>query len=1044
MYLRLRLFCAMLLLMFFGVKPLLAQWTPTGLMAGNINTVFNNNESILAGFNGGSSLIVSTDNGANWHEITSGLVQYSDVRAFAGNQTYVFAGTTNGVYRCLNDGNYNWTKVLNNVSCFALLINGNNLYAGALGAGINVSTDNGNTWNTINNGLTSTSVYALTAHGAVLFAGTTASGVFRSTDGGQSWSPANTGITNMYTMSLTVKDNYVYTGSNGGGIARSSDDGVTWQHVADGITHTLHVVCSNIYAGFLSGGGIAKTSDYGNSWVDFSTGLPNTGGYTVTSITHNSSFIFAGTLGGGIARAPYNCLASIGGYKFFDANGNGVKDSSESKLPGWIINLAEVDSLGSLSLHDTTDQNGAYFFDSLPAGRTYHISETPVGGWHQTHPASSNGYTIYLPSGQSIDTLNFGNKPDSAMSCVEPPAGMVAWYPLDEQVGATVINDIMGGHNGVPQPQAVTTMGGHGPIQSSTLQFLNPRYKVDGALYFTPNTTNNYIRVPDSPTLNFGTGDFSVDAWVFYPVIGPSYILPIVEKSQTYNANNCIGFRLFIKADTLNFILMDGTQMTVTKATVHSSVWQHIAVVRKGGSPNTVQIYINGMLKVSSNMQMGSISNTTDLLIAGIDGLTSPCGLPAVFNTGEIAIDEVEIFNRALLQNDVISVWNADSLGKCKTASICGTKFNDLNGNGIRDNSEPGLANWKISLNMVGIPAATTDSLGNFCFFNLPVGTYTISEIQQSGWVQTAPSVPGTYTVMLHPGENISNIVFGNKADSSEACVSWSLTDTTLVTSVLGNIHGTPEVMSAGSSSPYMQVFYPYNGGQRLWVGNTGWVAGPLDVQRYIEFNAAANSGYNFTATNVSFNYNDNPLGVNFNIVQFQAFYSTDGWQTSIALNNSPLIYLNTAVQLFNQAVNAAVQAGGTFSLRIYPYALNNGIAMTPTFATHSNVRICGTTEQVTDVKSDKPLPKQYKLMQNYPNPFNPSTVIGYAIPNAGYVKIAVYNILGQEVKVLVSSIQSAGEYSVQFDANDLSSGTYFYSIRAGNYYEIKKMILLR
>jgi hypothetical protein len=117
---------------------------------------------------------------------------------------------------------------------------------------------------------------------------------------------------------------------------------------------------------------------------------------------------------------------------------------------------------------------------------------------------------------------------------------------------------------------------------------------------------------------------------------------------------------------------------------------------------------------------------------------------------------------------------------------------------------------------------------------------------------------------------------------------------------------------------------------------------------------------------------------------------------------------------------------------------------MTPTFATHSNVRICGTTAQVTDVKSDKPLPKQYKLMQNYPNPFNPSTAIRYAVPLTGFVKIAVYNILGQEVKVLVNSIQSAGEYSVQFDANDLSSGTYFYSIRAGNFYEIKKMILLR
>ena len=85
-----------------------------------------------------------------------------------------------------------------------------------------------------------------------------------------------------------------------------------------------------------------------------------------------------------------------------------------------------------------------------------------------------------------------------------------------------------------------------------------------------------------------------------------------------------------------------------------------------------------------------------------------------------------------------------------------------------------------------------------------------------------------------------------------------------------------------------------------------------------------------------------------------------------------------------------------------------------------------------------------YKLSQNYPNPFNPSTKIIYSIPKLSYVSIKVFDVLGREVSTVVSKEQAIGNYEVEFDASNLTSGIYFYRIQAGKFVETKKMILLQ
>jgi hypothetical protein len=89
-------------------------------------------------------------------------------------------------------------------------------------------------------------------------------------------------------------------------------------------------------------------------------------------------------------------------------------------------------------------------------------------------------------------------------------------------------------------------------------------------------------------------------------------------------------------------------------------------------------------------------------------------------------------------------------------------------------------------------------------------------------------------------------------------------------------------------------------------------------------------------------------------------------------------------------------------------------------------------------------LPNDYDLSQNYPNPFNPSTNIEYSIPSESFVELKVFDILGNEVASLVNEQQQAGVYRADFTADNLPSGMYFARIRANEFTQVVKMILLK
>jgi len=86
----------------------------------------------------------------------------------------------------------------------------------------------------------------------------------------------------------------------------------------------------------------------------------------------------------------------------------------------------------------------------------------------------------------------------------------------------------------------------------------------------------------------------------------------------------------------------------------------------------------------------------------------------------------------------------------------------------------------------------------------------------------------------------------------------------------------------------------------------------------------------------------------------------------------------------------------------------------------------------------------KFSLLQNYPNPFNPNCIISYCLPKASRVNLSVYNAIGQTVDILENGFKESGVYSISFNASNLPSGIYFYKIKAGEFSQIKKMILMK
>ena len=379
--------------------------------------------------------------------------------------------------------------------------------------------------------------------------------------------------------------------------------------------------------------------------------------------------------------------------KFNDLNGNGQQDTGEPGLAGWTVEVTDL--FGNVITTLTTTASGT-ICGGIPAPASYTVFEVPQAGWTQTFPAPPGLHAITVTAGQLLN-LSFGNwrggttpsatatatvtptaratatatptvTPPPTLPCAAPPAGMVGWWALDEQPGAGLIHDLAGVPNhGTPRDYngnagvITATITGSAPVPVTGPPLSLPSGAVAGALYFY----DPYIDVPDQAELDFGSGDFTLDAWVWPPppTGAGTGISPIIDKLDLAGQSGYAFYLLHNGGGPYNVptVRIGTGAFTTLSANVSLTpgMWNHVAVTVNRSLPSGVTFYVNGIAAGSGAPPAGTTDNAQPLWI-GRSRLSPPVGF------AEVALDEIEIFNRVLTPLEIQTLATAGAGGKCK------------------------------------------------------------------------------------------------------------------------------------------------------------------------------------------------------------------------------------------------------------------------------------------------------------------------------------------------------------------------------------------
>jgi len=567
---------------------------------------------------------------------------------------------------------------------------------------------------------------------------------------------------------------------------------------------------------------------------------------------------------------------------------------------------------------------------------------------------------------QEIVALEFSGKAGKCKpTCVPPPQGMVGWWPLDET--SSPANDLAGVNN------TGTWINNPTPVAG----------KVGGALYFFPP---NYVEVSPHPELDLGTGDFSIDAWV-RPVDcshGPAHILsPIVDK---FNGTN--GFSFYLDQPNVGvanlYLNINGSTFTSsgTIPTLGSSTWSHIAVTVKRGvsGPGVGTFYINGSPAGTFTPPLGTVTNSVPLWIGEIR-------VPGAGRC-EIAIDELEIFNRALDSTEIHSIWAAGSLGKCKQPP---------------SPPETGKNHYK-SWRIEPVPVDT---------FALTQDQFTLQQLRLSAVVGisnpvrkiiNSPVRSDTFDIM-RPDDHLT--VY--RAEGKPIAVQVEYENQFEHTKVF--LDSVKYLLVPAQKVPHapptrLDHYTAYRIRNPISFASRCELQDQFDqLDKTSEFIDTLSQAYFLTPTR------KNKEPVYDTLTHYVAYEIHPERRTS-------------------QPWWSFTDQFGNYRL----FVLDSKYLLVPTKK----------LSFVTGVSEEGAIPAGFALLQSYPNPFNPTTTIEYHVPVSGFVKLSVFDILGREIAVLVDGNVQAGKHKVTFDASGFAAGLYFYRMQAGKFQETRKLILLK
>ncbi len=335
-------------------------------------------------------------------------------------------------------------------------------------------------------------------------------------------------------------------------------------------------------------------------------------------------------------------------------------------------------------------------------------------------------------------------------TCVQPPSGMVAWYPLDELTGAPAIIDVAPPPSSIVNNVGTPKPGPVGPIPPGTYGPAPVAGQVGGALYFY---TGHYIEVAPNSELDFSTGDFTVDAgvtaftidaWVRIVQVGSTLIQPIVDK---FSSPGGPGFAFYIRNQRLelnlngNTSVSTGPQIAFANPLLNTGPWAHVAVTVQGGGRGGVQVvfYIDGFPAGTFTSSGTSINNGLPLWIG-------ESRLPG--GRGEIAIDELELFNRALSASEIQAIYNAGNSGKCRLTAV-----------GLYLNQPSYTVGNTLVLSATITPGTQDNQMDGYVKVMIPGGAPYYLMPDMATWSLTPGPVVGNFTAVNFYGPIYSTII---------------------------------------------------------------------------------------------------------------------------------------------------------------------------------------------------------------------------------------------------------------------------------------------
>jgi hypothetical protein len=669
--------------------------------------------------------------------------------------------------------------------------------------------------------------------------------------------------------------------------------------------------------------------------------------------------------------------------------------------------------------------------------------------------------------------------------CATPPYGMIAWWPLDDVPGVHGLTciDLVGDkylyHNGVPVP----IIGEH--VVNS--------HHFEGA--------DDYLRTPPHDadySLKIVEGDLSIDCWVRTNVTYPG-IRTIVDKRGFPNG---AGFALFIgEAGYIGFQLADPVGYTnwPSSGYVTDGAWHHVAVTVDRDEPNQGgKIYVDGVVEGTFDPtgRSGNIANSGPIRI-GQRNVSDP-------EPFQGDIDEVQIFSRALGEDEVVAIYEADISGKCKESCFISPFVSICEGN-ASTKAYLSIGNFTRYLQgydweITGLPGGTIH--GDEAEYDPQSGVVDYADIGYTTIpiIITPPSTLNLHETMRFRVSVYSSTGFSCHSDCTVQSISWidcyggsiggGITDDThielrfgLIEDVGIGVRNDTEVrdtffyelraMSAGGDAPRHIVSLdgmapgdsvtgnvivePYDSTtisvDVLFTEHDPFVPHSLVLLRDLDGDGIGEGVASFMMQCISAEEPSTAVHViSFSAVEREGYVEVR-WTTATEIDNAGFnVYRSESedgmkVRLNDRLIPAVGDElkGATYTFKDHDISADESY-----YYWFEDINVDGIARMNGPALLERgDTPAAFRLAQNVPNPFNPVTDIRYALATDCHVRLEIFNVLGQRVTTLVDGRETAGYRSARWDGKnadgvDVSSGVYFYKLVAGTFTDTKKMVLLR